>query len=306
MNTTPEKGKAKHVVYPTLWNTNYWILKLNSEEFENFIRNLLLFLTSTSLIKDSKQEFKIYNDCFLATDLVQIIQNWKQNYLDLSLKQNIIELFQFLKDIEGIQNISEEQNPFNDSEEFFMFTISFHNLNMNELFTKRMIENFIIFKKIQKIISNRETLKQFYFFFVDEVKFENKKKFKGHTNTFKGISFFEWMKNHYGLTISSYGTVLLTEIMKDMNIFQIAKENEIFEEILFSIIDEKELEIILDTHYEKEEKKQQQNEEEEIIQLKKKKKITRTHFRTGSFCKYDSDDESPFEKLKAFSHTLME
>ena len=77
-----EETKEKHLVFPSIWSLSFSLLKLDSEEvkiqkkkipflisfkkFEIFLNILLLFITSTSLIKDSKQDFKIYNDCFIG------------------------------------------------------------------------------------------------------------------------------------------------------------------------------------------------------------------------------------------------
>jgi hypothetical protein len=183
-------------------------------------------LHQNNLIQNRKNLLKSYENCFIASEIIQVTLMWAlktlKNKFGKINQEKIIVLYQTLFDLMIIENLSEKDQTFNDNGSFFRFTSRLDNVQSE--FMSRSLENFDQFKIVNQFIMKSENMKDFYdlaFCSNDGLDIRNRTyHLKVYKSVFLGSEAVAWIKEKYShLGLNLYGATVLGECFRQLKAF---------------------------------------------------------------------------------------
>eukprot|EP01080_Neovahlkampfia_damariscottae_P003510 gene3510-6158_t len=230
MNSLSEGDLSEKIKYPTIWLKTIDFLELSTSEFFLFLEDLIDLFNKENLVTERKVKSKSEN-CFLANDVIDNIQVWKQKTVNFSDTNSIILFFQFLIDLGAIENCANRRKPFNYSNSPFKFTLSFNNETMIKAYIIQIADNFEKYKIVRKLLVNPKNIFDFHQQALDSLDFQQiKQGFKTYKYGFQTTDLIIWIKiDKYPQLNTTYGAELLGECMRQLKLFSILKNGDCFE-----------------------------------------------------------------------------
>jgi hypothetical protein len=183
-------------------------------------------LNEKNLIQNRKILLKSYENCFIASEIIEVTLMWilktLKNKFGKINQEKILVLYQALVDLMIIENVSDKDKPFIDNGSFFKFCFPMENVK-SELMLKSL-ENFEQFKIVNQFIMKSENMKDFYdlaFCSEDGLDIRNRTyHLKVYKSVFLGSEAVSWIKEKYShLGLNLYGATVLGECFRQLKAF---------------------------------------------------------------------------------------